>query len=207
MLSGITGEARLLEITGIVNTDVVLVDGRRIETPAGSVVADGTQQYSITAAGSAPSLAGRQTLYPPTNMPQVIYLGDDVGESALFEALTDGRIDAIARGEIGNRDTAAATHGTFVVTALDDQVEYGGFTIAAHQLTFASITTSSVEAKAVSAICSDVYTSATRLRCPCRYGFTLVNLRFQIHSHPTTKSSLPDCCLRLCFHRVKNAHY
>ena len=131
VLSGTTGEARLLEITGIVNTDGVLVNGTRIETPAGSVVADGTQQYSITAAGSAPSLAGRQTLYPPTeNMPQVIYLGDDVGESALFEALTDGRIDAIARGEIGNRDTAAATHGAFVVTALDDQVEYGGFTLA-----------------------------------------------------------------------------
>ena len=135
VLLGTTGEVRLLEIIGIVDADGVLVEGTRIETPGGSVVADGTQQYSITAAGSSPSLAGRQTLYPPSeNMPQVIYLGDDVGESALFEALTDGRIDAIARGEIGNRDAAAASHGAFVVTALDEQVEYGGFTLAAEDV-------------------------------------------------------------------------
>ena len=130
VLSGTTGEARLLEITRIVDADGVLAEGMRIETPSGSVIADGTQQYSITAAGSSPSLSGREVLYPPSeSMPQVIYLGDDVGELALFEALTDGRIDAIARGEIGNRN-AAASNSAFVVTALDAQVEYGGFTLA-----------------------------------------------------------------------------
>ena len=131
VLAGTTGEARLLEITGIIDTNGVLLEGTRVETPNGSVVADGTTDYRIAAAGASPSLEGRQTLYPPTeNMPQVIYLGDEVGESALFEALTDGRIDAIARGEIGNRDAAAAFHGAFVVTTLDEQVEYGGFTLA-----------------------------------------------------------------------------
>ena len=131
VLSGTTGEARLLEITGIVDADGVLLKQTHIETPKGSVVADGTHQYSITAAGASPILSGRQTLYPPSeNMPQVIYLGDDVGESALLDALADGRIDAIARGEIGNRDAAAAAHGAFAVTALDEQVEYGGFTLA-----------------------------------------------------------------------------
>ena len=131
VLAGTTGETRLLEITGIIDTNGVLLEGTRIGTPNGSVVADGTTDYRIAAAGASPSLEGRQTLYPPTeNMPQVIYLGDEVGESALFEALTDGRIDAIARGEIGNRDAAAAFHGAFVVTALDEQVEYGGFTLA-----------------------------------------------------------------------------
>ena len=135
VLLGTTGEARLLEITGIVDTNGVLLEGTRIETPNGSVVADGTTDYRIAAAGASPSLEGRQTLYPPsTNMPQVIYLGDEVGESALFAALTDGRIDAIARGEIGNRDAAAASHGAFVVTALDAQVEYGGFTLAAEDV-------------------------------------------------------------------------
>ena len=130
VLAGTTGETRLLEITGIIDTNGVLLEGTRIETPNGSVVADGTTDYRIAAAGASPSLEGRQTLYPPTeNIPQVIYLGDEVGESALFEALTDGRIDAIARGEIGNRDAAAAFHGAFVVTALDEQVEYGGFTL------------------------------------------------------------------------------
>ena len=131
VLSGTTGEARLLEITGIVDTDGILVKGTRIETPSGTVITDGTTDYRITASESSPSLSGRQTLYPLSqDMPQVIYLGNDVGESALFEALTDGRIDAIARGEIGNRAAAAATHGAFVVTALDEQVEYGGFTLA-----------------------------------------------------------------------------
>ena len=47
----------------------------------------------------------------------------------LLEALADGRVDAIARGEIGNRGAASVNGQTFVVTALDDQVEYGGFTL------------------------------------------------------------------------------
>ncbi len=135
VLSGTTGETRLLEITRMVDADGVLAEGTRIETPSGSVTVDGTRQYSITAAGSSLSLSGRQTLYPPSeNMPQVIYLGDAVGESALFEALADGRIDAIARGEIGNRDAAAAVHGAFVVTALDEEVEYGGFTLTVEDM-------------------------------------------------------------------------
>ena len=63
-------------------------------------------------------------------MPEVIYLGDTEGESELLQALAEGRIDAIARGEIGNREAAAVSNEAFVVSALDDQVEYGGFTLA-----------------------------------------------------------------------------
>ena len=48
----------------------------------------------------------------------------------MLQALAKGSIDAIARGEIGNRDAAYTTSGTFVVTALDNQVEYGGFALA-----------------------------------------------------------------------------
>ena len=130
VLSSTTGEARLLEITGIVDADGVLVEGTRIETLQSTVVADGTTDYLITAAGASPILVDRNALYPPgENMPQVIYLGDAVGESELLEALAEGRVDAIARGEIGNRGAASASGQTFVVTALDDQVEYGGFTL------------------------------------------------------------------------------
>ena len=130
VLSSTTGEARLLEITGIVDANGVLVEGTRIETLQSTVVADGTTDYLITAAGASPILVDRNALYPPAeNMPQVIYLGDAVGESELLEALAEGRVDAIARGEIGNRGTASANGQTFVVTALDDQVEYGGFTL------------------------------------------------------------------------------
>ena len=131
VLSGTTGEARLLEIIGIVDADGVLMEGTHIETPQGTVIADGTPDYMITAADATSNLAGRRRLYPPLeNMPEIIYLGDEVGESELLEALAEGSIDAIARGEVGNRDTTHATGDAFVVTALDDQVEFGGFTLA-----------------------------------------------------------------------------
>ncbi|MCY3708433.1 MAG: transporter substrate-binding domain-containing protein [Caldilineaceae bacterium] len=131
-LAGTTGEFRLLELVGLVDGDGVLAAGVRVETPGGAVVADGGPDYVITAAGESDSLAGRRHLHPPSDdMPQVVYLGDETGETALFEALEEGRIDAIARGEIGNRETAHARGGDFVVTALDEDVEYGGFALAA----------------------------------------------------------------------------
>lgn len=130
-LSGTTGEARLLEITSIVDADGVLVEGTRVETSQGTVIADGTMDYRITAAAASPNLAGRSHLSPASeNMPQIIYLGDEIGESELLEALAEGKIDAIARGEVGNQNAAYAAGERFVVTALDDQIEYGGFTLA-----------------------------------------------------------------------------
>ena len=53
-------------------------------------------------------------LYPPDpNMPQVVYLGDELGEIELLDALKSGDIDAVARGEIGNRDAESAYGGDF----------------------------------------------------------------------------------------------
>ena len=131
VLAATTGEARLLELTGLVDPNGVLAEGTRVETSAGTVVADGTAAYTITAANVTPNLAGRSHLYPPSeNMPQIIYLGDEVGESELLDALAAGEIDAIARGEIGNRDAIQASGNTFVVTALDEKFELGGFTLA-----------------------------------------------------------------------------
>ena len=131
VLHGTTGEARLLQLTGLADANGVLASGTRIETPQGTIVADGTTNYMVTAAETSPNLAGRQHLYPPSeNMPQVIYLEDEMGEAALLDALATGSIDAIARGEAGNRDAAYTTDDIFVVTALDAQVEYGGFTLA-----------------------------------------------------------------------------
>ena len=130
-LSGTTGEARLLQITGLVDADGVLLSDTRVETRNTTVVADGTAAYTITAAGASPNLAGRQHLYPPTEtLPQIIYFGDVLGESELLEALLAGRIDAIARGEVGNQNASHASQGDLVVTAFDDQIEYGGFTLA-----------------------------------------------------------------------------
>ena len=131
VLLGTTGEVRLLQRTGIVNAAGILLEGTRIETAAGSLISDASAAYRITSAAAAPQLAGRRSLYPPSeDMPEVIYLGDTAGESELLLALAEHRIDAIARGEIGNRDAAAITNGAFVVSTLDDLVEYGGFSIA-----------------------------------------------------------------------------
>ena len=130
-----TGEFRLLELTGLVNAGGVLAAGTRVETDDGEIVADGTNAHTITPAGASAHLAGRLRLVPPAAaMPQVIYLdGPDGGEAReqdLLAALRTGEIDAIARGEIGNRDAGFASGGEFVVTALDKAVERGGFALA-----------------------------------------------------------------------------
>ena len=131
-LAGTTGEHRLLELLGLVNEEGALVKGLRVETPGGTVVADGSRDYFITPAAASPNLDGRSRLYPPTaDQPQVVYLGAELGETELLAALAEGRIDAVARGEVGNRDAAHASGGAFAVTALDDHVETGGFTVAA----------------------------------------------------------------------------
>ncbi len=126
VLASTTGEARLLVLTGLVNADGVLAEGVRVETQTDTVVADGSADYFITAAGASPNLEGRQRIFSPVDtMPQVVYLG----EEELLGALASGRVDALARGEIGNRDAVHASGGAFVVTALDAAVEYGGFTL------------------------------------------------------------------------------
>lgn len=132
VLADTTGEARLLQLTGLADADGVLAAGVTIDTPRGTVVADGSPAYVITAASESDVLAARRLLRPPSaNMPQVVYLGDELGESELLDALSDGSIDALARGEIGNRDAAHAHGESFAVALLDDAVERGGFTLAA----------------------------------------------------------------------------
>ena len=139
VLSGTTGEARLLELTGLVDANGVLAEETRVETPLGTVVADGTAAFMITAANTTPNVAERSYLYPPSaKMPQVIYLGQEVGESELLDALAEGEIDAVARGEIGNLNAVHAAGGAFTVTALDEKVELGGFTLAVEDAALAT---------------------------------------------------------------------
>ena len=131
VLAGTTGEARLLVLTGLVDANGVLAAGTRVETLQGEVTADGTADYTITAAGESSILQGRRSLHPPSDdLPQVAYLGDEFGETDLLEALADGSIDAVARGEVGNRDAAYGSDGAFVIAALDPEPEYGGFALA-----------------------------------------------------------------------------
>lgn len=137
VLAGTTGEARLLRIVGLTDASGALADGTRVDTPGGTVIADGTPAYAITAATASAVLDGRTRLYPPTDdMPQVVYLGYESGEAELLQALRDGTIDAVARGEIGNGEAAHQSGGSFAVAALDSLAEYGGFTLDAddHEL-------------------------------------------------------------------------
>ena len=134
VLPGTTGEARLLEIVGIVDGAGVLRAGTRVETPGGEVVADGTAAFVITSAMASPVLAGRTRLHPPSDgMPQVLYLGRERGETELLDALREGRIDAVARGEIGNGEASHASGGAFAVAVLDSLAEYGGFALDADE--------------------------------------------------------------------------
>ena len=128
VLAGTTGEARLLELAGIADAEGILAAGTQVETPRGTAIADGGSRYTISAAGASPVLEGRRVLRPASNvMPRVIWLAD---ETALIEALRTGGIDAVARGEIGNRAAARAHGGELAVTALDSRAETGGFALA-----------------------------------------------------------------------------
>lgn len=125
-----TGEARLLEITGLADAQGRLLAGTQVETPEGIVTADGGSDFVITAADESDNLAGRTRLLPPDDSrPQVVYLGVELGEVELIEALYAGDIDAIARGQIGNGLVAAASAGELVIGALDESVENGGFSL------------------------------------------------------------------------------
>ena len=138
-LAGTTGEFRLLQLVGLVGSDGVLSPGVRVDTPHGTVVADGSQDYVITSANESANLADRSLMHPPSeSMPQIVYLGSETGETDLLEALADGTIDAVARGEIGNRDAVHASGGSLAIGALDDEVEYGGFTLALEDEALAS---------------------------------------------------------------------
>ena len=131
-LAATTGEARLLQLAGLADADGVLLAGTRVVTPDGEFTADGSDRWFITAAGHTDELEGRTSLIPPSDdLPRVIYLGDEEGESELLDALAAGDLEAVARGEIGNRDAARDSGGAFAVTALDPAVEWGGFTVSA----------------------------------------------------------------------------
>ncbi len=126
VLGGTTGEHRLLELTGMVNADGDLAQGTIVYKSDGTqVTADGSSNYRITAAGATPNLDGRSRLQGPQGtVAEVRYFES---ESEQFEALRGRGVDALARGEIGNRETSADSSGAFVVTALDPEIELGGF--------------------------------------------------------------------------------
>ena len=128
-LAGTTGEARLLQLTGLADAGGVL--GRRSAlkrrvrggspTAAPAMYTAAAASPSLLEAAPHPALGGNAAVDLP---------GCGWRRGELLEALAGGAIDAVARGEIGNRDAARASRGAFAVTALDSAVEWGGFALA-----------------------------------------------------------------------------
>ena len=125
-----TGESRFLRIVGLIDDTGVLLAGTSVTTPDGVVVADGSDAFRIAAGGSSESLAGRSHLAPPSpGYPQVVFFGPESVRSEQLLALASRGVDALAGDEIGARVAEAASDGFFVVTALDTEVELGGFAL------------------------------------------------------------------------------
>ena len=126
VLAGTTGEHRLLVLTGVVGPEGNLAKGTTIQLADGSaLITDGSADYRISAAGSSENLADRTHIRGPAGtVREVLVLSSDQEQ---LDALESGRVDAVARGELGNRNVSRNSDSRFVVTALDPAVEYGGF--------------------------------------------------------------------------------
>ncbi|MCY4626372.1 MAG: transporter substrate-binding domain-containing protein [Acidobacteria bacterium] len=125
-----TGESRFLQIVGLVDEDGALLAGTSVTTPEGVVVADGSEAFRIAASGSSENLAGRSELIPPSpGYPQVVFFGAESVRSEHLLALLNREVDALAGDEIGNRAVEQVSAGLLVVTALDTEVEHGGFAL------------------------------------------------------------------------------
>jgi ABC-type amino acid transport substrate-binding protein len=125
-----TSESRLLRIVGLIDETGVLLAGTSVTTPGGTVVADGSDAFRITAGGSTENLAGRRHLEPPsTGFPQVVFYAAESMRSEQLLALVNRKVDALAGDEIGNRTAERILDGLLVVTALDTEVELGGFAL------------------------------------------------------------------------------
>lgn len=125
-----TGESRFLRIVGLIDESGALLAGTQVTTPEGTVTADGSEAYRIAASGSSENLAGRGHLEPPSpGYPQVVFFGAESARAEQLLALANREVDALAGDEIGNRAAEQASGGLFVVTALDTEVELGGFAL------------------------------------------------------------------------------
>ncbi|MYH39894.1 MAG: amino acid ABC transporter substrate-binding protein [Candidatus Dadabacteria bacterium] len=126
VLGGSTGEHRLLQLTGVVDAEGNLAAGTVIHLGDGTrLTADGSADYRITAAASTGNLSGRTRIEGTRGtVREVLIMSTDQEQ---LDALDNGVVDALARGEVGNHEASRSSNSRFVVTALDPEVEYGGF--------------------------------------------------------------------------------
>ncbi len=129
VLRGTTGEKRLLELTGIIDAEGFLRSGTQVQLASGDVLIagepDSRAALRIAAGTGSAAIATRVRLAPAGNdRPEVFYFNSD---SEQLSALLERVVDALARGELGNRVTARDTPG-LRVTAIDTEgSEWGAF--------------------------------------------------------------------------------
>lgn len=125
-LKGTTGESRLLQLAGITDDEGYLPANTVITLGGNATLVTGAGDYRIASTGASPGLEERTRLQAPgEDVPLVVYLPS--GE-AQVQAVTNGDVDAVARGEIGNLVAAGASGGALKVTAVDTgNTEYGAF--------------------------------------------------------------------------------
>ena len=129
VLRGTTGEKRLLELTGIIDAEGFLRSGTQVQLAGGDVLIagepDSRAALRIAAGTGSVAIATRVRLTPAgDDRPEVLYFNSD---SEQLNALLEGVVDAVARGELGNRVTARDTPA-LRVTAIDTEgSEWGAF--------------------------------------------------------------------------------
>lgn len=134
LLRGTTGEARLLELTGIVDAGGHVAAGTVVVLEDSIMLVAGepgdADAFRITSAGSSAAIATRTQLLPVNvDQPAVRYYGNE-GEQ--IQALQAREVDAVARGEIGNLIAVRENPDAFRVTAVDTTAtERGAFSYAA----------------------------------------------------------------------------
>ena len=130
VLRDTTGESRLLRLTGITDGEGYVRAGTVItlgdDSEEGSEVTAGAGTHRITSSGSTKGIRSRVRLRAPgDDVPLVLYFSSEAEQVA---AVKDGRVDAAARGEIGNLIAARAAGGLLRVTAVDaENPETGAF--------------------------------------------------------------------------------
>ena len=119
LLKGTTGESRLLQLTEIADAQGYLRSGTIITLEDGSTLTTEQQSHRITASESTttPGIETRKRLVAPgDDIPEIQYFSS---ENEQIEAVTDGVVDAVARGEVGNQHATDNSNGELRVTAVD----------------------------------------------------------------------------------------
>ena len=125
---GTTGEKRLLELTGIIDTAGFIRSGTRLLLADGRLLTagepDSESALRIAAGTGSAAIATRIRLTPAgDDQPEVLYFDSDGEQTG---ALLEGAVDALAGDEFGNRVTARDTPG-LRVTAIAESNERGAF--------------------------------------------------------------------------------